>query len=287
MKIASLDGLRGVAAILVVLFHENYWFSQTGLVPKAYLAVDFFFCLSGFIIAYSYSEHLISGQLSFLKFSAIRLVRLYPLYLLGTVLGLLRLSVQIAIGHPAAPSISNFLVCVVTALLFLPSTSPRSELYPANSLAWSLGFELAVNLAYAAVLPYLTPRRSAIITSACCLTFTALVFVKGSAEMGPFWIDFAGATFRTLASFSIGVTVFNFRNRIMMRAPPIILMIVLAMFLAAPVVGGPFFDLAFCFAVSPALVAVAANSTGLKWKTRCSCSWGLFRTRSTCYTYRL
>jgi peptidoglycan/LPS O-acetylase OafA/YrhL len=108
MKIASLDGLRGVAAILVVLFHENYWFSQTGLVPKAYLAVDFFFCLSGFIIAYSYSEHLISGQLSFLKFSAIRLVRLYPLYLLGTVLGLLRLSVQIAIGHPAAPSISNF-----------------------------------------------------------------------------------------------------------------------------------------------------------------------------------
>ena len=85
-----LDGLRGVAAIAVVIFHfmeivvPDY---EKNFIAHAYLAVDFFFCLSGFVIAYAYDDKMATiGIGSFLKR---RLVRLHPLVIIGSVLGLL------------------------------------------------------------------------------------------------------------------------------------------------------------------------------------------------------
>lgn len=78
----TLNGLRGVAAMVVVAFH---WF---GGLTNGYLAVDFFYVLSGFVIAYAYGNRLRNG-LSLRGFLAIRLIRLYPLYLFGTVLSTL------------------------------------------------------------------------------------------------------------------------------------------------------------------------------------------------------
>src|SRR5271168_3358652 len=86
-----LDGLRGSAAFLIVIFHLfNYTFMFHGpwaLVKHAYLAVDFFFALSGFVVAYAYDDRW--TRMTMLQFFRIRLIRLHPLVLIGATLGLL------------------------------------------------------------------------------------------------------------------------------------------------------------------------------------------------------
>src|SRR3954469_5592254 len=85
-----LDGLRGIAALAVVAFHFMEWvytdYSQN-FIAHAYLAVDFFFCLSGFVIGYAYDDR--AGKMSIGEFFKKRLIRLHPLVILGSVLGLL------------------------------------------------------------------------------------------------------------------------------------------------------------------------------------------------------
>src|SRR5450631_2286933 len=83
-----LDGLRGVAAILVVAFHIFETHSTSHLdqiINHGYLAVDFFFLLSGFVVGYAYDDRW--GRMSTWEFIKIRLVRLHPLVILGTLIG--------------------------------------------------------------------------------------------------------------------------------------------------------------------------------------------------------
>jgi peptidoglycan/LPS O-acetylase OafA/YrhL len=86
-----LDGLRGSAAFLIVIFHLfNYSFGFHGpyaIVKHADLAVDFFFALSGFVVAYAYDDRW--NRMTILQFFRIRLIRLHPLVLVGATLGLL------------------------------------------------------------------------------------------------------------------------------------------------------------------------------------------------------
>lgn len=84
-----LDGLRGIAALGVVVFHfiEMYTPHPDDLIAHAYLAVDFFFCLSGFVVAYAYDDRL--PKMGLKTFFKQRLIRLHPLVVLGTILGLL------------------------------------------------------------------------------------------------------------------------------------------------------------------------------------------------------
>ena len=79
----TLDGMRGAAAIAVALFHF-----RVDLAPNAYLAVDFFFALSGFVLAKAYTERL-RQVASVGRFMMTRVVRLYPMVLVGSALGLL------------------------------------------------------------------------------------------------------------------------------------------------------------------------------------------------------
>jgi peptidoglycan/LPS O-acetylase OafA/YrhL len=81
----TLDGIRGLAAILVVIFHAEQFFGARPF-PKSYLAVDVFFLLSGAVVANAY-EHRLQSDMSLARFTWLRIVRIYPLYLLGTVLG--------------------------------------------------------------------------------------------------------------------------------------------------------------------------------------------------------
>ncbi|MDJ1473349.1 acyltransferase family protein [Cytophagaceae bacterium DM2B3-1] len=87
---AILDGLRGIAAIAVVIFHFMeiiFPDPSKNFIAHAYLAVDFFFCLSGFVIAYAYDQKL--PQIGIATFFTLRLIRLHPLVLIGSIIGLL------------------------------------------------------------------------------------------------------------------------------------------------------------------------------------------------------
>src|SRR5436305_10736602 len=85
-----LDGLRGVAALAVVTFHFMeiaYSDYSQNFIGHGFVAVDFFFCLSGFVIAYAYDDRI--KNMGMLEFFKSRLIRLHPLVILGSVLGLL------------------------------------------------------------------------------------------------------------------------------------------------------------------------------------------------------
>ncbi|MEM9212265.1 MAG: acyltransferase, partial [Pseudomonadota bacterium] len=81
---AALDALRGLAAFAVVFFHLGNWTHTYVVVPRGDLAVDFFFCLSGFVMAHAYGDR-IGRDLQFRDFTFNRLVRLYPLMALSVI----------------------------------------------------------------------------------------------------------------------------------------------------------------------------------------------------------
>ncbi len=87
-----LDGLRGIAAVSVVVFHFCEWINtdfKENFIGHGFLAVDFFFCLSGFVMGYAYDNRVKKmGIITFLK---TRFIRLHPMVVLGTILGLLGL----------------------------------------------------------------------------------------------------------------------------------------------------------------------------------------------------
>src|SRR6201992_1737661 len=147
-----LDGLRGSAAFLIVIFHVfNYsfgWDNSLSLVRHAYLAVDFFFGLSGFVVAYAYDDRW--TRMSILQFFRIRLIRLHPLVLLGATLGLLGYlfdPFSKAMNHTNA---GMLLLAYVMSLLLLPSPpvgGRHNESQALNGPAWSLMQEYLGNIA--------------------------------------------------------------------------------------------------------------------------------------------
>ncbi len=153
-----LDGLRGVAAVMVVCFHtfeanaNDNRFRQ--IINHGYLAVDFFFLLSGFVIAYAYDDRW--SRMSQWDFYKRRLIRLQPMVIMGSLIGAALFYLQ---KGPVFPLIARtppwqvFLVMLLgCTLLPLPvSMDIRGwdEMHPLNGPAWSLFFEYIANLAYA------------------------------------------------------------------------------------------------------------------------------------------
>lgn len=89
-RYAILDGLRGVAAVIVVAFHLFETYSKGPayqILNHGYLAVDFFFVLSGFVIGYAYDNRW--GKMSTLAFFKRRLIRLHPMVIMGSAIGAL------------------------------------------------------------------------------------------------------------------------------------------------------------------------------------------------------
>jgi peptidoglycan/LPS O-acetylase OafA/YrhL len=107
-----LDGLRGIAALAVVIFHFMVWvfndFSKN-FISHGFLAVDFFFCLSGFVIGYAYDDRI--GKMGVGEFFKSRLIRLHPLVILGSVLGLLAF-LLILLHCPSRMMQANFCCCL-------------------------------------------------------------------------------------------------------------------------------------------------------------------------------
>src|ERR1700683_2829054 len=140
-----LDGMRGIAAIAVMIYHFSLDTGSVFLI-NADLAVDFFFILSGFVIAHSYGGRLRNGM-NPLEYIGKRLIRLYPMFVLGILIGAPVLFLLERAGAANAPA--RFIVgSVLYNLLFLPDISnfQNGELFPANPPAWSLFFEMIASV---------------------------------------------------------------------------------------------------------------------------------------------
>ena len=163
-----LDGLRGVAAIAVVAFHRRWLLPDVAMTDMlhGYLAVDFFFLLSGFVIAHAYERKLQSGW-SFREFVKARLIRTHPLLVIGTALGLVPAILGYEIFHGWLASA----VAIVGLPVFgIDHVSP----FPLNAPVWSLFWELVINFAFALAIGLLTRR---VLLALLMITGPALVLV--------------------------------------------------------------------------------------------------------------
>lgn len=152
-----LDGLRGVAALLVVAYHlfETYFGgSPAQPINHGYLAVDFFFVLSGFVIGYAYDDRW--DRMSTWNFFKRRLVRLHPMVIFGTMVGTLLFYFGDCSAFPLVRETSPFVLLAVMLIGFtmLPIGTGLDirgwgETNPLNGPAWSLQWEYLANILYA------------------------------------------------------------------------------------------------------------------------------------------
>lgn len=186
---AALDGLRGLAAVSVLLFHLGHWQGQPWLAANAGLAVDFFFCLSGYVLSVAYRGKIDQG-LSTRSFIAIRLVRLMPLILLGTLISAAYLVARIVLLHDHAIHLGELARATGLGALCLPMlTASRAiggpQIFPLNGPQYTLFLELVVNIAWVA-LRRIDGMGTAFAIMAIGYALTAL-FGMGGDEVGTVW----------------------------------------------------------------------------------------------------
>jgi peptidoglycan/LPS O-acetylase OafA/YrhL len=175
-----LDGLRGVAAIIVIIFHffELYSFGNPAkqIVNHGYLAVDFFYVLSGFVIGYAYDDRW--DRMSYWDFYKRRLIRLHPMVIAGSVLGLC----YYFFGEgTTCPNIENvkphyFFINIIMNIFMIPTPNELDirgwgETNSFNGPNWTLSYEYLINILYSLVLR----RLHTIIIGILCLLSSLLV----------------------------------------------------------------------------------------------------------------
>lgn len=206
----GLDGLRGVAAVLVSLMHF-----QAYIIPmkinSGYLAVDMFFLMSGFVISYSYSEKIRSGMGSW-DFFISRLIRLYPLYILGIgILVSIRI-VALVIGRSQNYTWPHLAFALIPEMLFLPSPPYGKEadvLYELNFPAWSLLSEIAVNIAFACVIKNKLEKYIPAFILLSCSVIIVFILIFGSANAGNTWSTIWAGPIRVCFSFFLGMYIYR------------------------------------------------------------------------------
>ena len=171
-----LDGLRGVAALMVIWYHifEGYAFAGGSIIETfnhGYLAVDFFFILSGFVIGYAYDDRW-GRNLTMKNFFKRRLIRLHPMVIMGAVLGAITFCLQGCVQwdgtHIALSMIMLSLLCTIFFIPAMPGAGyevrGNGEMFPLNGPCWSLFFEYLGNILYALFIHRLSNKALAVLT---------------------------------------------------------------------------------------------------------------------------
>lgn len=209
-----LDGLRGIAAISVVVFHFMeivYSDYSKNFIGHGFLAVDFFFCLSGFVIGYAYDDRI--EKMGVKEFFKSRFIRLHPLVFAGSVLGLLGFFFNPFGGHPELHSAGTIALVFLCSVLLIPF--PRMEdrfynLFSFNAPAWSLFWEYVANIVYAFVLCKINRRLLLVLTILSAAVLGWVAFRAGNLMGGWSKDNFWDGGARICYSFSAGLLVYRF-----------------------------------------------------------------------------
>jgi peptidoglycan/LPS O-acetylase OafA/YrhL len=256
--LATLDGLRGVAALAIGALHAKQILVSFERFAHPYLAVDFFFCLSGFVIALAYERRL-QGSMSLGEFAGRRILRLYPMILLGSALGG---AVYFMGAMRDGGSPTQAVVLTVASLALLPAgLLYGKEGYPVNAPIWSLFFELLANLCYAALVPISNRALiGAAVVSAAALAIVAY-YSDGVAKLGFLTpLSFAGGFVRVAYPFIAGVLIFRFAGLARWAVHPLVPVTAILLILGAPLPLSWWVDTALILAAIPLVVLVAVRA---------------------------
>lgn len=218
-----LDGLRGVAALMVIWYHvfEGFAFASNSAIETlnhGYLAVDFFFILSGFVIGYAYDDRW-GKSLTMKDFFKRRLIRLHPMVIMGAVLGAITFCIQGSVQwdgtHVAISMIMLSLLCTIFFIPAMPGVGyevrGNGEMFPLNGPCWSLFFEYIGNILYALFIRRLSNKALTVfvVLLGVALAAFAVFNVSTYGNIGVGWtldgVNFLGGSLRMLFPFSLGM----------------------------------------------------------------------------------
>jgi peptidoglycan/LPS O-acetylase OafA/YrhL len=214
-RYATLDGLRGAAAMVVVFVHFHALY-HLPIIEHGYLAVDLFFAMSGFVIANAYDRKLSSGTLNWQQYFVLRLFRLYPLYCAGLALGFVALMYRLPpsdwrkIGS-AVPASLMMMPSHVTLRTFYPYPTKCDFIYPLDFPAWSLFFELVASLAYGLFFRHLTTRLLVFIMCVSGVALGIAAYTSG-LDNGVAWPTFYVGFARLGYAFPAGLLLYRFHR---------------------------------------------------------------------------
>lgn len=221
----------------VVLFHFMEWvFPDPGknFIGHGFLAVDFFFCLSGFVIGYAYDNRI--ARMGLRKFFRLRLIRLHPLVVVGSVLGLLAFLFDPFGGHPELYSAGKIALTFLCSILLipLPVISDRAfNLFSFNAPAWSLFWEYVANVVYAFVLCRVQRSYLVLLTIVSGVAICFVAYRSGNllgGWSGPtFWDGCARVSYSFLAGLLIYRSNWIIKNRLGFTGLTILLLLAFVM----------------------------------------------------------
>lgn len=303
-----LDGLRGAAALLVVWYHvfEGFAFAGGDAIIKGinhgYLAVDFFFILSGFVISYAYDDRWPGksstenrNPLTLKNFFLRRIIRLHPMVIIGAVTGVITFLLQGSTQWDGTHTATSMVMLALLAAMFMIPAVPgghyevrgNGEMFPLNGPGWSLYFEYIGNIIYAFITRKLGNKALAVATALLGLGHAAFAMlnISGYGSIGVGWtldtVNFFGGLLRMLFPFSLGMLLArNFRPMKIKGAFWLCVLAIVVLF-HVPFIGGNLgigpisliyngmFEFVCIAAIFPALVwAGASGSTTDIFSTR-------------------
>ncbi len=280
-----LDGLRGIASLVVVAFHlfEAYagGSPQNQIINHGYLAVDFFFLLSGFVVAYAYDDRWGQGMSPW-AFYKRRLVRLQPMIIIGSLIGAALFAFQHYSIYPKVDAATTWQVVAVmligfTMIPLAPSADIRgwNETYPLNGPAWSLFYEYVANILYAAGVRKLPNTvLGALVALAGVAVVWLAVFGKRGDLIGGWSLDAEGIQIglsRVLYPFFAGILLMRLGKRIKLPNGFAVCSLLLIGALALPRFGGTeklwlngIYDSVCVILLFPLIVAIGAGEKDAK-----------------------
>ena len=249
-----LDGLRGVAALVVIWYHVFEGFATSPFDQRfnhGYLAVDFFFILSGFVVGYAYDDRWKRRTLTLSGFIKRRLIRLHPMVVLGALLGAVTFCIQGGVQWDGTPvPFSSVLLSLLLSLFLipaLPGSAPEvrgnGEMYPLNGPTWSLFFEYLGNLLYALLLRRLPTRWLAGFVTLAGAGLAAFAIGNGSGygHLGVGWSladnNLLGGSLRLLFAFPTGLLLSRVFKPVAVRGAFWICSLAVIALLCVPYVG--------------------------------------------------
>lgn len=300
---ALLDGLRGVAALMVVWYHvfEGFAFAE-GTAPiegfnHGYLGVDFFFMLSGFVISYAYDDRwqASSGaKLTVGSFFRRRLIRLHPMLVMGALIGcvayLLQGSVQ---WYGTDVSLGRVLLALLLALFFIPAWPGASydvrgngEMFSLNGPSWSLFFEYIGNIVYALLLRRLSNRALAgvVMATGIAWAYFAVADVSAYGMVGVGWtldtMNLIGGVLRMMFPFTLGMLMARHFKPIRVRGIFWISSVLLCVLFAVPYIPAMagvhlngVYEMVCIMLVFPCIVWLAASGATTDRFSTGMCNW--------------
>ena len=272
-----LDGLRGVAAILVVIFHL---FEALFPVPAnhpmhhGYLAVDFFFLLSGFVIGYAYDDRW--NNMTIKEFSTIRLIRLHPMVVLSLIIGVIGFYLDPYTNGMANTTVLQLIGVFLLGITLLPGPDIRgwAETHPLNGPHWSLLQEYIANILYALFVRKMGKLALWILVIIAGIALVITAAWRGDVATGwsfeTIWIAFI----RMLFPFFAGLLLFRSNKIVQLPfAFPIASILLMILFFLPTFTYNGIYEAACIILAFPIIVAIGAGGkiTGV-WARICKFS---------------